>query len=58
MPDVFDAIPKVELHCHIEGTIRPSTVAELAVKNGRELPVDDVEQLYVYDSLNGFLKIF
>ena len=58
MADVFDAIPKVELHCHIEGTIRPSTVAELARKNGRELPVDDVEELYVYDSLNGFLKIF
>jgi adenosine deaminase len=58
MPDVFDAIPKVELHCHIEGTIRPSTVAELARKNGRALPVDEVEELYDYDSLNGFLKIF
>jgi adenosine deaminase len=58
MGDVFDAIPKIELHCHIEGTIRPSTVAELAEKNGRALPVDDVEDLYVYDSLNGFLKIF
>jgi adenosine deaminase len=58
MGDVFDAIPKIELHCHIEGTIRPSTVAELARKNGRTLPVDDVEDLYAYDSLNGFLKIF
>lgn len=58
MSDVFDAIPKVELHCHIEGTIRPATVAELARKNGRALPVDDVEDLYSYDSLNGFLKIF
>jgi adenosine deaminase len=58
MTDLFDAIPKVELHCHIEGTIRPSTVAELARKNGRALPVDDVEQLYDYDSLNGFLEIF
>ncbi|MCI0633202.1 MAG: adenosine deaminase [Actinobacteria bacterium] len=58
MPDVFDAIPKVELHCHIEGTIRPSTVSDLARKNGRALPVDDVEELYDYDSLNGFLEIF
>lgn len=58
MGDVFDAIPKIELHCHIEGTIRPTTVAELARKNGRALPVDDVEDLYVYDSLNGFLEIF
>ncbi len=58
MTDVFDRIPKVELHCHVEGTIRPSTVAELADKNRRELPVDRVEDLYTYDSLTGFLKIF
>jgi adenosine deaminase len=58
MADVYDAIPKVELHCHIEGTMRPSTVAELARKNGRALPVDDVEELYDYDSLDGFLEIF
>ncbi len=58
MADVFDEIPKVELHCHIEGTIRTATVAELARKNGRALPVEDVEDLYVYDSLDGFLKIF
>lgn len=58
MADVFDRIPKVELHCHVEGTIRPSTVAELAKENGRELPVDRVDDLYTYDSLNGFLRIF
>ncbi len=58
MKDVYDAIPKVELHCHVEGTIRPSTVAELAKKNGRALPVGNVEDLYRYDSLNGFLEIF
>lgn len=58
MPDVFDAIPKVELHCHVEGTIRPSTVEELAKKNGRSLPVEDVTELYRYGSLNEFLSIF
>jgi len=56
--DVYDAIPKVELHCHMEGTIRPSTVAELAQKAGRPLPVDDVTTLYRYGSLNEFLDIF
>jgi len=58
MADLYDRLPKVELHCHVEGTIRPSTVAELAAKNGRTLPADRVEDLYTYDSLNGFLKIF
>ncbi len=58
MPDVYDRLPKVELHCHLEGTIAPATVAELASKNGRELPVDRIEDLYTYDSLDGFLEIF
>lgn len=58
MSDLYDAIPKVELHCHVEGTVRPSTVVELARKNGRALPTEDPTQLYRYDSLNSFLEIF
>lgn len=56
--DRYDAIPKVELHCHVEGTVRPQTVVELARKNQRQLPTDDPTELYRYDSLNGFLDIF
>lgn len=56
--DDFDRIPKVELHCHVEGTVRPSTVLELARKAGRPLPVEDPTELYRYDSLDGFLAIF
>ena len=56
--DTFDLIPKVELHCHVEGTVRPATVAELARKAGRPLPVDDPELLYRYDSLDSFLAVF
>ena len=51
-------VPKVELHCHVEGTVRPSTVVELARKNGRSLPTDDPTELYRYTSLNSFLAIF
>ncbi len=57
-PDAYDAIPKVELHCHVEGTIRPSTVVELARKNGRRLPTEDPTELYRYHSLDSFLAIF
>ena len=56
--DAYDALPKVELHCHVEGTIRPATVVELARKNGRALPTDDPTELYRYTSLNSFLEIF
>jgi adenosine deaminase len=55
--DEFDRIPKVELHCHVEGTVRPGTLVELARKAGRPLPVDDPAELYHYDSLDSFLSI-
>lgn len=56
--DPYDRIPKVELHCHVEGTVRPATVVELARKAGRPLPVDDPRRLYHYESLDGFLAVF
>jgi adenosine deaminase len=54
----LDALPKVDLHCHIEGTMRPATVVDLAKKNGISLPTSDPAELYRYDSLDGFLSIF
>ncbi|MEO5940697.1 MAG: adenosine deaminase, partial [Candidatus Limnocylindrales bacterium] len=56
--DAFDRIPKVELHCHVEGSVRSATVLELARKAGRPLPVADPHELYRYDSLDSFLAIF
>src|SRR5438093_9468220 len=56
--DAYDAIPKVELHCHVEGSIRPATVVELARKSRRALPTEDPTELYRYTSLDSFLSIF
>lgn len=54
----LERLPKVELHCHVEGTMRAATLVELAAKNGLRLPVADPVDLYDYDSLDGFLQIF
>jgi adenosine deaminase len=51
-------VPKVELHCHFEGTVRPATFADLARKHDVALPTDEVDRLYDYDSIYEFLKIF
>ena len=51
-------VPKAELHCHFEGTVRPRTFADLAQKHGVELPTGDADKLYDYDSIYEFLKIF
>lgn len=54
----LEQLPKVELHCHVEGTMRPQTVVELARKHGVALPTQDVTQLYSYSSLDTFLEVF
>ena len=54
----FSALPKVELHCHIEGTMRPSTVAQLSATHGLALPTATLEELFTYDDLTGFLTVF
>ena len=56
--DVHDLIPKVELHCHVEGSVRAATVVELAAKARRPLPVAEPRDLYRYDSLDSFLAVF
>jgi adenosine deaminase len=52
------SIPKVELHCHIEGAVRAATFADQAKKHGVALPTDEVEKLYDYETIYEFLVIF
>lgn len=56
--DALGQLPKVELHCHVEGTMRPDTVVDLAARNGIPLPTNDPTQLYRYTSLDTFLDVF
>jgi adenosine deaminase len=43
--DVFRAVPKVLLHDHLDGGLRPATIVELAREVGHTLPADDAESL-------------
>jgi adenosine deaminase len=52
------SLPKVELHCHVEGTLRPETVVDLARQHDITLPTTDVERIYDYDTIYEFLEIF
>ncbi|WP_348787346.1 adenosine deaminase [Leifsonia sp. NPDC080035] len=55
------ALPKAELHLHIEGTLEPELAFELAARNGVSLPYDSVEQLaeqYEFSDLQSFLDLY
>ena len=58
LDEALEQLPKVELHCHVEGTMRPATVLELATRNNIPLPTTDLDQLYRYGSLDEFLAVF
>jgi adenosine deaminase len=51
-------LPKVEIHCHTEGSARAGTVSDLARKNGVALPVADPADLFKFANLNQFLDIY
>jgi adenosine deaminase len=55
------AMPKVELHVHIEGTLEPELMLALAQKNGATLPwpdIDAVRSAYAFTDLQSFLDVY
>jgi adenosine deaminase len=55
------AIPKAELHIHIEGSLEPELIFALAQRNGVTLPYASVEALraaYAFTDLQSFLDIY
>jgi len=61
MINFVQALPKVELHLHIEGTLEPDLMFELAARNGIQLPFESVAQVrdaYNFHNLQSFLDIY
>ena len=55
------AIPKAELHIHIEGSLEPELIFQLAQRNGVKLAYPSVEALraaYAFTDLQSFLDIY
>src|SRR5665811_827990 len=55
------SIPKAELHLHIEGTLEPEMMMELATRNNVALAfldVDAIKAAYEFPNLQSFLDIY
>ena len=55
------ALPKAELHLHIEGSLEPELMFELAQRNGVAIPfasIDEVRAAYAFANLQDFLDIY
>ena len=61
LPDLLRAMPKAELHMHIEGSLEPEQMFALGQRNGVALAYPSVQALreaYVFDNLQDFLDIY
>jgi adenosine deaminase len=61
LPDLLRAMPKAELHLHIEGSLEPELIFALAQRNLVPLPYANVEALraaYAFTDLQSFLDIY
>ena len=59
--DLLRAMPKAELHMHIEGSLEPELIFVLAARNGVTLPhasVDALRAAYAFTDLQSFLDIY
>lgn len=61
MRQFIEGLPKVELHLHIEGTLEPELMFELARRNNIEIPFSNAEEVhkaYQFNNLQSFLDIY
>lgn len=59
--DLITALPKVELHVHLEGTLEPDLALALARRAGTSLPYASAEQVrsaYTFADLQSFLDVY
>ena len=55
------AFPKIELHVHLEGTVRPETLLEIARRNDYALPcttVQELRALYEFRDFAHFIEVW
>ncbi len=61
LPGILCSMPKAELHIHIEGSLEPELIFELAERNRIHLPYPTIRELraaYTFTDLQSFLDLY
>lgn len=61
MQELIQGLKKAELHIHIEGSLEPQMMMDLALRNKIQLPyksVGQIEQAYNFENLQSFLDLY
>jgi aminodeoxyfutalosine deaminase len=61
MTESHTPTPKIELHVHLEGTVRPDALLDIARRNGVTLPADDaagLAELYTFRDFDHFIELW
>jgi adenosine deaminase len=59
--EFIKAMPKVELHMHVEGSMEPELMWKLAERNNYQLPyknLSEIKQAYKFKNLTEFIDVF
>jgi len=58
LPERIAALPKAELHLHLEGSIRPAIAQALALRSGVKISTEEVLRRYAYKDFTEFIETF
>ena len=58
LPERIVALPKAELHLHLEGSIRPVIAQALALRSGVKISTEEVLRRYAYKDFTEFIETF
>ena len=54
--EILKKLPKAELHCHLDGSLRVSTILELAAQQKVQLPANNQQDLHNILAIKGKMK--
>lgn len=42
---MFENLPKIDLHCHLDGSVRVETMLDIAIKEKIDLPSNNMDEI-------------